>query len=743
MEPTNAKTLSGSNAQGQDSLTNELKNTDKSGEINSYLDRILAHAAKGWPVFPCKQDKTPYTKHGHKDASSDPEQIRAWWATWPDALVGVATGEVSGIWALDIDCKNGAKGPETIENLVEEYGFIPDTYRIETRSGGYHLYFNHVEGLRNSASKIGPGIDVRADGGYVIVPPSPGYRVTLDAPIVDAPQWLIDLAMANKVPPVAKPAPESIHREKPQGDVIDRAREYIAKPQPSTEHEAGHSALFWVARVLVWGFLLPDDVAFDLLSEYNQRGDPETDYNLRHKIREAGKGPFGKPRGWLLNEELPTIAARPARYGTKKYEGPVAVGELAAVAERYLGKSIEESDGDHAKILVGIIDAMLRRGLAVDALNNFRDVVSWSRVSCDPVAFAEDLAFNLRRDGMKVDAARVGETFRTLARVDATKRRQDLTSTFLGKPTSQAGLIEVRRWIRAVTGDERPADIAAMLHWLWLVKNRVAGRHGELHLMIVVFGLMQGTGKSQAVLRLCTPWAELFDPEISIETITDERNAPHLANCAVGLWDELGGLAKADMEKLKHRMTATTVAYRPMRTNSRIELPALMSFIGSSNRSIGELVKDSTGMRRFYEIRASDVIDWDEINTIDYALLWQAINEDEDAPGIIHRQIIAAEQLRLVWTDPIQRWIEDEADAGWQSTCGLDGVLIPAFDPKVGATTASLYGRLRAWCAAAGERELSREAMGRRLSELGWVSFRLPRSQGQTPSYRQLHPIAN
>ena len=260
--------------------------------------------------------------------------------------------------------------------------------------------------------------------------------------------------------------------------------------------------------------------------------------------------------------------------------------------------------------------------------------------------------------------------------------------------------------------------------------------------MLVIFGLLQGSGKSQAVLRLCAPWSELFDPEIGIDKITDERNAPHLAACAIGLWDELGGLAKADMEKLKHRMTATTVAYRPMRTNTRIELPALMSFIGSSNRSIGELVKDPSGMRRFYEIRASDSINWDEINGIDYNLLWQAVSENDEAPGKIHRQIISAEQLRLVWRDPVQRWIEDETDVGWQSTCGMDGVLISEVNPIVGASTASLYNRLRAWCDSAGEREPTREVMGRRLVEVGWEAFRLPRSQGQAPGYRQsVHPV--
>ena len=404
-------------------------------------------------------------------------------------------------------------------------------------------------------------------------------------------------------------------------------------------------------------------------------------------------------------------------------------------AERYLGRAVEETDKDHAAILVAIIAEMQRRGLAVDALSNLRDAQSWSRVACDPVAFAEDLAFILRRDGMRVDAARVGETFRTIARRDAICRRRDLVGRFLGKPTNPAGMTEVRRWVRAITGEEREADVAALCHWVWLVKSRVAGRHGERHLMLLIYGIIQGTGKSWAVIKLCSPWAELFDPEISIETITDERNGPHLANCPIGLWDELGGLVKADMEKLKHRMTAPTVAYRPMRTNQRVELPALMSFIGTSNKSIGELVKDSTGMRRFYELRAAERIDWEAINGIDYDLLWQSVSEDDPAPGIVHKAIIEAAQAPLVYRDLIQRWIEDEDDAGWQVVQALGGADIPRPDLSQVIATSVLYDRLRRWCADAGEREPTREYMGRRLSDLGWTKGKRPRSENQAPGW--------
>lgn len=435
----------------------------------------------------------------------------------------------------------------------------------------------------------------------------------------------------------------------------------------------------------------------------------------------------------------PAIVADLLARGTEAPSQPmVACGaSVQREAERYLGKTLEETEESHAAILCGIITMMQSKGLAVDALGNFRDAKSWSRVSCDPVAFAEDLAFALRRDGLRTSTDRIGETFRTVARDDAGRRRRDLTSRFLGRPASVAGETELRRWLRAVTGDEQDADIAALKHWLWLVKNRVAGRHGELHLMLVVFGSKQGSGKSIAVSKLCAPWQELFDPDLCIEAIVDERNAPHLANCAIGLWDELGGLAKADMERLKHRMTSPTVAYRPMRSNQRTENPMLMSFIATTNRSIGEMVKDATGMRRFFEIRAADSLDWGVVNGIDYEALWSAVSEDDAAPGVTFREAIEKAQAHLVWRDPVQRWIGDEDEAGWLSRIGRGGEALAAVDPKAGGVTGLLYSRFLAWCEEAGEKEMTRESMGRCLSAMGWEAFRLPRAQGQTPGWRR------
>ncbi|MDP8974102.1 MAG: bifunctional DNA primase/polymerase [Actinomycetota bacterium] len=133
----------------------------------------LSYARRGIPVFPCEPGgKRPLTYNGFFDATTDIGRVKDWWDRWPDANVGVPTGKGSGLLVLDVDPRDG--GPESLAALERENGPLPETARARTGGGGVHVFFRYPaeKEVRNSAGWLGPGLDVRGEGGYVVVPPS-------------------------------------------------------------------------------------------------------------------------------------------------------------------------------------------------------------------------------------------------------------------------------------------------------------------------------------------------------------------------------------------------------------------------------------------------------------------------------------------------------------------------------------------------------------------------------------------
>ena len=170
------------------------------------LERALAHAAKGRAVFPLvPHSKKPLKgSKGCDDATTDASQIRAWWKKTPDANIGIATG-LSRLLVLDEDPRHG--GRESLKALIEELE-LPATRVARTPGKGRHLYFRLPEGQALGCGQgVRPGIDVRADGGYVVAPGSvngAGKWRWEDpkVPIVVAPKALLDF--------LAKPARKAV-----------------------------------------------------------------------------------------------------------------------------------------------------------------------------------------------------------------------------------------------------------------------------------------------------------------------------------------------------------------------------------------------------------------------------------------------------------------------------------------------------------------------------------------------------
>lgn len=124
-----------------------------------------------WRSTCASAGKHPRTKNGVKDATTERGQIQSWWKAWPDANVGIATGVYGerGLYVIDLDMDKGADF-ESLRDCDLETLFCSRIAR--TGSGGYHIYLRCSQRLPNTANRLGPFIDTRGEGGYVVAPPS-------------------------------------------------------------------------------------------------------------------------------------------------------------------------------------------------------------------------------------------------------------------------------------------------------------------------------------------------------------------------------------------------------------------------------------------------------------------------------------------------------------------------------------------------------------------------------------------
>lgn len=186
---------------------------------DNVLEQALAYAARGWAVFPvhtikngrctcldadCRnQGKHPIPTNGLNAATHDPDKITAWWTRTPTANIGIATGEISGLVVLDVDPRNG--GDKSMQEMVKEWGDAwLDTYSVQTGSGGYHHYYRHPGERVPNVPSFRAGLDIKADGGYIVAPPSlhasGGHYEVLEGndTVETMPDWMDALIAARK-----------------------------------------------------------------------------------------------------------------------------------------------------------------------------------------------------------------------------------------------------------------------------------------------------------------------------------------------------------------------------------------------------------------------------------------------------------------------------------------------------------------------------------------------------------------
>jgi replicative DNA helicase len=162
------------------------------------LEHALFYAGRGWSVFPLKErDKVPTVKWADV-CTTEANMIKGWWEYAPASNIGIATGKKSGITVLDVDASHD--GYESLAALIEQYGGLPETPVAKTGGGGEHIFFKYAEGTRNSAGKLGRGLDIRSEGGYVVGASSRHPNGNLyewvvrpsQVELAEMPEWMIE-----------------------------------------------------------------------------------------------------------------------------------------------------------------------------------------------------------------------------------------------------------------------------------------------------------------------------------------------------------------------------------------------------------------------------------------------------------------------------------------------------------------------------------------------------------------------
>lgn len=245
------------------------------------LTEALRLAAHGVPVFPCDQSsKRPLTRHGFKDASTGPDVVRKWWRQNPDALIGVPTGIT---WTvIDLDLQHADAG----QWYEQHRSKLPITRTHVTRSGGRHLLFAPTARVGSSTGKLGPHIDTRGLGGYVIWWPACGLEVLHADVLAPVPEWIVT-ALAAMAPATPLPRPIRLSHDQAQRKLAGILRT-IARA-----HEGERNArTFWgacrLAEMVAAGLLSQTDALALTVEAASRTGLPHSE--ARRTAQSAFRG---------------------------------------------------------------------------------------------------------------------------------------------------------------------------------------------------------------------------------------------------------------------------------------------------------------------------------------------------------------------------------------------------------------------------------------------------------------------
>lgn len=549
------------------------------------LTYALEYARMGWPVFPLNGKIPLAGSHGYQDATTDEAKIREWYTARPYANVALKTG--LGFFVLDVDPRHG--GDKTLAVLEEKHGRLGETIRQDSGGGGTHYFFALPPDriIKCSEGKVGPGIDIRGEGGYVVAEPSlhhdTGELYTFvnfaDAELAQCPGWLLDLIC----PLSSEDRPELIRKKIvsiaddliAEGERNDKLFRHAAKLRGTGMKPKGIlSALSIVNDELCIPPLNHDELQKIVTSVCRYKAGPSARQMQKAHVREAQGALAEKPvadENWMNRLELSSEG--------KPFKN---ISNVAVVLEFHpeCHKALAWNECTHTLVTQRPLCGGRIPAYTVLEEHHVLEITAWLQSHADlkvGVAVADDAISMVGR--------RYG--FHPL--------REYLTNL------KHDGKQRVDCWLTTyLKVEQNPYTTAVGRCWLISAVARVMQPGCKADCCLILEG-EQGIGKSTALSILGGEW---FTDSLNSMN-TDKDSLMQLRGKWIIEIGELSALTRGEVTQVKSFMSRSSDNYRIPYGRKAIDVPRECVFAGTTNSS--SYLKDETGNRRFWPVECKPV----------------------------------------------------------------------------------------------------------------------------------------
>jgi hypothetical protein len=613
----------------------------------SILDAAQGYLAQGWALVPL-DGKKPVLKKWTKAPVTTMGEAERWWQGSSARNVGICTGSVSGLMVLDVDLKD--RGDESLAALQAEFGPLPSTLVVATGGGGEHYFFRAPKAtLGNSRSLVGPGLDIRCEGGQVVAPPSihpktgTAYEWVVgpdEAEPAEAPGWLLSKARGEAV----RVAPVAVVGGSTDARLVLRAKAYMAKMDPAVSGAGGHDKLFRVACVLVQDFGLEASTARTLLDDFNRRCDPPwSPRELDHKIDDALKAMPSeeRARGWKAGA-LRKSSAVEALEAEMDWKPPTNDRPRQLLPSRLnLCLILEGHPEWSGRVAFDLAMGCVTLGGARAEDYELTEFANW----CDQ-------AYRLRSLNLKL----VKEAFNVVAR----RNTLDPVVDYL-RSLHWDGEERASHWLERAAG-AADSPLTQAYSWKFLVQAAArALRPGcKVDTVLVLVG-PQGVGKSSLFAALVgEDWFNDTDLEMHSKDRFMQLHSSWVHEVA-----EFASFKRAGRDRLKSFISSRSDRFRHPWGILVEEVKRRCVMVATTNET--EFLADPTGSRRFWPVRTTRVdLEWVRANRdqlwAEAVALFDAEEQWWLAPD--HDALRAEEAVEHQesdpWEEPISRWLESQ-----------------------------------------------------------------------------------